>query len=214
MFPNINKKRIAQLFEKLNLARISGIDFVSKIGKDAKPYNSAYIHIDYWFDNVSARHFQEKIRSDAKEALLVYDDPWYWIVNENISPKKSLFIQNTEYENQLAALSAATASATATARATATATAADTEMEVEDIQDDEEYQFLQYEEVCQEIDEMEVEEENDFLKEIQVAAGEFESINNGIECYKLLIQADKRIISLLAENRRLKQELRKNISGY
>ena len=212
VFPNINKKRIAQLFEKLNLARISGIDFVSKIGKDGKPYNSAYIHIDYWFDNVSARHFQEKIRSDAKEALLVYDDPWYWIVNENISPKKQFFIQNTEYENQMAVLSTATATALATATT-------NTEMEVEedldddddedDYQDEEEYQFLQYEAVCQEIDEMEVEEENDFLKEIQVAA-EIDSI----ECYKLLIQADKRIISLLDENRRLKQELRKNISGY
>jgi hypothetical protein len=206
VFPNINKKRIAQLFEKLNLARISGIDFVSKIGKDAKPYNSAYIHIDYWFDNASARHFQEKIRSDAKESLLVYDDPWYWIVNENISPKKSLFIQNTEYENQLAVSASAAA-------------AGDTEMEVEeeledDYQDEEEYQFLQYEAVCQEIDAMEVEEENEFLKEIQVSAREFESNNIGIECYKLLIQADKRIISLLDENRRLKQELRKNINGY
>ena len=96
VFPNINKKRIAQLFEKLFLARISGIDFVSKIGKDGKAYNSAYIHIDYWFDNASAKNFQEKIRSDAKEALLVYDDPWYWIVNENLSADKSKFIEKAE----------------------------------------------------------------------------------------------------------------------
>ena len=96
VFPNINKKRIAQLFEKLFLARISGIDFVSKIGKDGKAYNSAYIHIEYWFDNASAKNFQEKIRSDAKEALLVYDDPWYWIVNENLSADKSKFIEKAE----------------------------------------------------------------------------------------------------------------------
>ena len=96
VFPNIHKKRIAQLFEKLSLARIKGIDFVAKIGKDGKPYNSAYIHIDYWFDNASAKNFQEKIRSDAKEALLVYDDPWYWIVNENISDDKSKFIKRAE----------------------------------------------------------------------------------------------------------------------
>jgi hypothetical protein len=197
VFPNINKKRIAQLFEKLNLARISGIDFVSKIGKDGKPYNSAYIHIDYWFDNISARHFQEKIRSDAKESLLVYDDPWYWIVNENISPKKSLFIQNTEYENQLAALSSATHA----------------KMEVEDevldlYQDKEEYQFLEYEAVCKEIDDIEVEKENAFFKEI-------DNVNyNGIEGHRLLIQADERIRSLLDQNRRLKQELRKNVCGY
>jgi hypothetical protein len=209
VFPNINKKRIAQLFEKLNLARISGIDFVSKIGKDGKPYNSAYIHIDYWFDNASARHFQEKIRSDAKESLLVYDDPWYWIVNENISSKKSLFIQNTEYENQLAALSAATASASALA----SASHAETEIEedlIDHYQDEEEYQFLQYEAVCQEIDEMEVEEENNFLKEIKAS----EINDSSIECYKMLFEADKRIRALLYENKRLKHELRKNICGY
>jgi hypothetical protein len=100
VFPNIHKKRIAQLFEKLLLARISGIDFVAKIGKDGKAYNSAYIHIDYWFDNAAAKNFQEKIRSDAKEALLVYDDPWYWIVNENLSLDKSKFIEKAEEETQ------------------------------------------------------------------------------------------------------------------
>jgi hypothetical protein len=100
VFPNINKKRIAQLFEKLLLARIAGIDLVPKIGKDGKSYNSAYIHINYWFDNTSAKNFQEKIRSDAKEALLVYDDPWYWIVNENLSADKSRFIEKAEEEIQ------------------------------------------------------------------------------------------------------------------
>jgi len=214
VFPNINKKRIAQLFEKLNLARVSGIDFVSKIGKDAKPYNSAYIHIDYWFDNASARHFQEKIRSDAKESLLVYDDPWYWIVNENISPKKSLFIQNTEYENQLATLSTATATASATASANT-----DEEMEVEEdlldpYQDEEEYQFLQYEAVCQEIYDMEVEEENELADAIE-KAWNIDFVNdNGNETRKLLLQAEKRIRELLYENKRLKQELRKNVCGY
>ena len=96
VFPNIHKKKIAQLFEKLLLARIAAIDFVAKVGKDGKPYNSAYIHVDYWFDNASARNFQEKIRSDAKEALLVYDDPWYWIVNENTSSDKKKCIQMAE----------------------------------------------------------------------------------------------------------------------
>ena len=95
VFPNINKKRIAQLFEKLSLARISGIDFISKIGKDG-PYNSAYIHINEWYDNTSAKNFQEKIRSDAKEALLIYDEPWYWIVNENVSNQKSKFIERAD----------------------------------------------------------------------------------------------------------------------
>jgi hypothetical protein len=97
VFPNINKKKIAQLFEKLFLANIKGIDFVTKIGKYGMSYNSAYIHIESWFDTTAAKHFQEKIRSNS-EALLVYDEPWYWLVNENKSTEKSKFIQKTENE--------------------------------------------------------------------------------------------------------------------
>jgi hypothetical protein len=221
VFPNINKKRIAQLFEKLNLARISGIDFVSKIGKDGKPYNSAYIHIDYWFDNVSAKHFQEKIRSDAKESLLVYDDPWYWIVNENVSPRKQFFIQKMEEEeeNQME-VEEDNQMEDKPRKLILLERTADTKMEIEDLyddennayyQDEEEYQFLEYEALCQE---MEVEVESEFAEAIQKAV-EIDNINdNGIECYKLLIEADKRIRSLLDQNRRLNQELRKNVCGY
>jgi hypothetical protein len=97
VFPNIHKKKIAQLFEKLFLANIKGVDLVTKIGKDGKPYNSAYIHIESWFDTSAAKHFQEKIRSNS-EALLVYNEPWYWIVNENKSAKKSKSIQKVEKE--------------------------------------------------------------------------------------------------------------------
>ena len=224
VFPNINKKRIAQLFEKLNLARISGIDFVSKIGKDGKPYNSAYVHIDYWFDNVSARHFQEKIRSDAKESLLVYDDPWYWIVNENVSPKKSIFIQKSEDHNKMeidTLLKRIEALDTLDSYYEGLHQERKMTLEDEDEDEDEgeEYQFLEYAAVCQEIDEMEVESESEFESEFSNAiqqAVEIDSVNdNGIETYKLLIQADKKITSLLSENTRLKKELKKiSTSSY
>jgi hypothetical protein len=233
VFPNINKKRIAQLFENLNLARISGIDFISKIGKDGKPYNSAYIHIDYWFDNVSARHFQEKIRSDAKESLLVYDDPWYWIVNENVSTRKQFFIQKTEEENQMEEnqmeenqmeeWDEENQMEEEEPRKLNLLERTDAKMEIEDLdeeyndndhylyQDNEEYQFLEYEAVCQEID---VEEENEFFKEIEKAFQIDYTNDSGDEIYKLVLQAEKRIRSLLDQNRRLKQELRKNVCGY
>ncbi len=97
VFPNVSKKRISELFAKLFLANVKGIDLITKIGKDGKPYNSAYIHIESWFDTRASKHFQEKIRSGS-EALLVYDEPWYWIVNENKSAEKSKFIQKAEKE--------------------------------------------------------------------------------------------------------------------
>jgi hypothetical protein len=129
VFPNIHKKKIAQLFEKLFLANIKGIDFVTKTGKDGKLYNSAYIHIESWFDTTASKHFQEKIRSDS-EALLVYDEPWYWIVNENKSTEKSKFIQKAEKEKF------------EEAQKQANATISKMLMMLDSLEDNKEYQFL------------------------------------------------------------------------
>jgi hypothetical protein len=50
-------------------------------------YNSAYIHFEYWYDTVVSASFQERVRNPDKEARLVYDEPWYWIVLENRGSK-------------------------------------------------------------------------------------------------------------------------------
>jgi hypothetical protein len=50
-------------------------------------YNSAYIHFEYWYDTVVSTSFQERVRNPEKEARLVYDEPWYWIVLENRGSK-------------------------------------------------------------------------------------------------------------------------------
>ena len=46
-------------------------------------YNAIYIHFHRWYDNDIAINFQKKILGPNKQAKLVYDDPWYWIVFEN-----------------------------------------------------------------------------------------------------------------------------------
>jgi hypothetical protein len=50
-------------------------------------YNAAYIHFECWYDTVTSRSFQERVRNPDKEARLVYDEPWYWIVLENHGAK-------------------------------------------------------------------------------------------------------------------------------
>jgi hypothetical protein len=50
-------------------------------------YNAAYIHFEYWYDTVTSQSFQERVRNPEKEARLVYDEPWYWIVLENHGAK-------------------------------------------------------------------------------------------------------------------------------
>ena len=87
IFDNFTKDFVASVFEKCLIGKVEHIDFISKLGKDGKTYNAAYIHFEYWFENSTAERFQERILDGKKEARLVYDDPWYWIVLENKARK-------------------------------------------------------------------------------------------------------------------------------
>ena len=83
IYSNYSKKDVGDIFENLKIGKINYIDFISKMGKDGKEYNSAYIHFDYWYNNKVTSSFQERVLNPEKEARLVYEDPWYWIVLEN-----------------------------------------------------------------------------------------------------------------------------------
>jgi len=83
VFSNISKSRIADVFEDLGFGVVSRVDLISKQSDDGREYNSAYIHFDYWHDNSTTRSFQERVVDSARDARVVYEDPWYWIVLEN-----------------------------------------------------------------------------------------------------------------------------------
>jgi hypothetical protein len=86
VFPNFTKEDVAQVFENM-IGKVKNIDFVSKMGQDGKFYNAAYIHFEHWYDTVAARNFQSRVQDSSKEARMVYDEPWYWIVLENKARK-------------------------------------------------------------------------------------------------------------------------------
>jgi len=88
VFVNISSKRIVQIFHILRIGKVSKIDFVRKRGRNGKPFNSVFVHFEHWYDNTAARNFQARVRDPAQDALLVYDDPWYWVVLENTSSDK------------------------------------------------------------------------------------------------------------------------------
>jgi hypothetical protein len=88
VFANYSKEFMVEIFEKLCIGKVNHIDFISKQGKNNQNvYNAAYIHFDYWFNNQIALNFQKRVLNSEKEARLVYEDPWYWIVLENKSNK-------------------------------------------------------------------------------------------------------------------------------
>jgi hypothetical protein len=87
VFPNYTKEDVQQVFENQKIGKVSRVDFVSKMGKDGKPYNAAYIHFEFWCDTIANRNLQARICDPTKEARIVYDEPWHWIVLENTAKK-------------------------------------------------------------------------------------------------------------------------------
>jgi hypothetical protein len=83
VFPNVSKDRISAAFESNTLGLVDRIDLVSKTDANGRSYNYAFVHFSHWFDNDHATRFLEKLDDPSKQARLVYDDPWYWIVLPN-----------------------------------------------------------------------------------------------------------------------------------
>ena len=88
VFANISKKMVAETFEDLRIGNVNRVDIICKRNNKGENYNTVYIHFNYWYDNVASRNFQERVLDPNREARIVYDEPWHWIVLENKSANK------------------------------------------------------------------------------------------------------------------------------
>jgi len=87
VFGNVTKEFMIKTIEFQGLGKVNKIDFVEKMGKNGKTYNTAFVHFEYWYDNISSVHFQERVKDTNKEARIVYKDPWFWVCFENTGKK-------------------------------------------------------------------------------------------------------------------------------
>jgi len=87
VFANIDKSRISDAFESQGIGKVKNVDLVGKLGKEGHKFNAVYVHFEYWFESSVAHNFQERVLNPNKEARIVYEDPWYWIVLENKATK-------------------------------------------------------------------------------------------------------------------------------
>jgi hypothetical protein len=87
IFANYTKEDVAKVFDDLNIGKVKNIDFVSKMSPDGKFYNAAYIHFEEWYNTITTRNFQARVLDASKEARVMYEEPWYWIVLENKARK-------------------------------------------------------------------------------------------------------------------------------
>ena len=89
VFANITKERIVDVFSKQSIGEVERIDFVPKKGKDGREYHMAFIHMKSWYDNDCVSNLQSRILDKNSDARIVYDDPWYWNLYENVNPRSA-----------------------------------------------------------------------------------------------------------------------------
>jgi hypothetical protein len=87
VYANFTSAAVFNIIQDMGIGEVKNVDFVSKTGSDGKPYNAVYIHFYQWYDNIVAHNFQERVLNPSKEARIMYDEPWYWIVLENKGKK-------------------------------------------------------------------------------------------------------------------------------
>jgi hypothetical protein len=80
IFANIRENRIAYTFHSLSIGDVNHIDLVRKTSKNGEIYNMAFVHFNEMYNNPGADAFREDVEDPDKQAKIVYDDPWFWII--------------------------------------------------------------------------------------------------------------------------------------
>ena len=80
VFANITKERITHIVE--NVVPLGGVDRVDIVEIDEKT-NRVWIHFTHWYDTEFVNEFKKLLLDETKQAKIVYDDPWFWIVLKN-----------------------------------------------------------------------------------------------------------------------------------
>lgn len=80
VFNNISETRVRQVFDDLDLGKISRIDIKERKNEKGESFKRVYVHFDKWFWNEDAQAARRKLVS-GKEIKIVYDNPWFWKVS-------------------------------------------------------------------------------------------------------------------------------------
>ena len=80
VFANITKERITHIVE--NVVPLGGVERIDMVEIDEKT-NRVWVHFTHWYDTEFVNEFKKLLLDETKQAKIVYDDPWFWIVLKN-----------------------------------------------------------------------------------------------------------------------------------
>lgn len=89
VFSNIHPNVISNTFEGQNIGIVDHIQVVQRPKKKGKSSTyMAFVYFKKWHTNQSALNLADRICDPEKQARVVYDDPYYWIVLPNTTKGK------------------------------------------------------------------------------------------------------------------------------
>ena len=86
VFPNIDWKRVKNVFEELGMGEVERVDMINKVNEKGQKFKRVFVHFKKWNDDPTTRQVKSKLLS-GDSVKVVYDDPWFWKVFLSHVPK-------------------------------------------------------------------------------------------------------------------------------
>jgi hypothetical protein len=86
VFPQwTDEQKIIDVFHQQQLGRVYKVSVIRMPDSNKRgiPIYQAFVYFSAWYENTIVHNFQQRIFGAKKQARVVYDDPWYWVVFEN-----------------------------------------------------------------------------------------------------------------------------------
>lgn len=88
VFPNFDKDYVSYSFSEVG--EVERVDFVPKLDKYGKNYNSVYIHFKEWFESKENEDFQFELLKNGSEKWYHDNSNYYWTVLPNKTSKHNV----------------------------------------------------------------------------------------------------------------------------
>jgi hypothetical protein len=104
-----DEQKVRYVFEQQNIGMVHHVEFIKRKKRrmDRKHsgsnyIRSAHVYFSAWYDNIAARNLQSRVLDSKREARIVFDDPWYWLLmKSDKTPKWSQYCQTEMRFNSL-----------------------------------------------------------------------------------------------------------------
>ena len=87
---HLSEEFIIEYFSKYDIGIVKRVDLIPKINKNGIYYHGAFLHFEKWWESSFTKNIQCRLKNKEVVTRLVYEEPKYWIIQENTSAVYSL----------------------------------------------------------------------------------------------------------------------------